>query len=172
MRKAYRWLDYRLREAALTLRCLKYDRHDVPAGYGSYWPGVVRSAKDAYGYDGDPVYGDDPEHPLIQQDTAEQKRRREENINRRVLSIQRGRIDRLDEVLAWLWWLSPGERRIVWGRAAGRSWEQLKNGASIRTLQRQRDRALETLLVKLMKEVVGKNNLLWCRVLRQNPGNL
>ena len=149
MKTAFNWLDYRLREAALTLRCLKVARHDLPDGHGTYWPRVVRSVGDAYGYEGD------PEHPDVQQDTAEQKRRREERLNQRVFAVQRERIDRLDEVLPWMLWLTKGQRHVVWGRAEGRSWQQLQHGQSIRTLQRQRDKALKVLLTRLFINTDG-----------------
>jgi len=34
-------------------------------------------------------------------------------------------IDRLDEVLGWLCWLEPEERRLVWLRAEGRPWKAI-----------------------------------------------
>ena len=34
-------------------------------------------------------------------------------------------IDRLDEVLGWLMWLDPGERRLVWLRAEGLPWKRI-----------------------------------------------
>ena len=146
--EAFDWLDRRLKEAAGTLQCLRLVRHDVPDGHGTHWPSVVRSPKDAYGYEGDPGYDDgDPDHPLITKDTEEQKRRREERQNKRVLAMQRSRIDRMLEALGWLEKLEPEERFIVWGRAEGRSWQELQNDRSIRTLQRLRDCALGKLLI-------------------------
>jgi hypothetical protein len=32
-------------------------------------------------------------------------------------------IDRMDEALAWLGWLDPEERRLVWSRAEGMPWK-------------------------------------------------
>ena len=153
--KAFRWLNWRLKEAALTLYCLRLSRHDLPDGHGSYWPGVVRSASEAYGYEGDPGFNIPGEQGyrkglrIIPEDTKEQKRRRWERLNRRITAIERGRIDRMDEVLGWLLWLTGEERRIVWGRAEGRSWDQLHAAVSVRTLQRKRDRALGAILLKL-----------------------
>ena len=140
---AFQWLDLRLREAASTLQCFPLSRHDKPDGHGSYWPRVVRSIRDAYGYDGD------PKHPDIPKDTDEQKRRREERLNRRVTAIQRGRISRMKEALDWMRWLTGDEYRLVWGRAEGISWEQLRDQRSIRTLQRVRDNALGAILIRL-----------------------
>jgi Domain of unknown function (DUF6362) len=34
-------------------------------------------------------------------------------------------IDRMDEVLGWLCWLDPEERRIVWLRAEGLPWKRI-----------------------------------------------
>jgi Domain of unknown function (DUF6362) len=34
-------------------------------------------------------------------------------------------IDRMDETLAWLCWLEPEERRIVWLRAEGLPWKRI-----------------------------------------------
>ena len=34
-------------------------------------------------------------------------------------------IDRMDEVLGWLCWLEPQERRIVWLRAEGLPWKRI-----------------------------------------------
>ena len=140
---AYQWLGLRLREAAWTIKLLRHSRHDLPDGVKSAWPNYSRDAKYVYGY------GGDPEHPIIPQDTDEQRRRREDRHNRRVFAIQRGRIDRLDEVLRWMLWLEPDERMIAWRRAEGHSWADIKDHRSIRTLQRVRDRALGAILIRL-----------------------
>ena len=34
-------------------------------------------------------------------------------------------IDRMDEVLGWLCWLEPEERRLVWLRAEGLPWKRI-----------------------------------------------
>jgi hypothetical protein len=34
-------------------------------------------------------------------------------------------IDRMDEALAWLSWLDPEERRLVWSRAEGMPWKRI-----------------------------------------------
>ena len=36
-------------------------------------------------------------------------------------------IDRLDEVLVWLAWLEPEERRLVWLRAEGLPWKRISH---------------------------------------------
>lgn len=146
---AYRWLGLRLREAGKTIKLLRLARHDLPDSVKSAWPSYARDAKFAYGYEGDPGFEGDPKHPLIQRDTDAQHRRREERLNRRVFAVQRGRIDRLDEVLGWMLWLEPDERKITWRRAEGHSWDEIKDHRSIRTLQRVRDRALGAILIRL-----------------------
>ncbi len=140
---AFKWVDLRLREAAGTIKLLPLDRYDVPDRVRSAWPGYASDVRLAYGYEGD------PKHPLIQKDTDEQRRRREDRLNRRVFAVQASRIQRMLEVLGWMLWLEPDERKITWGRAEGDSWMDLKDHRSIRTLQRVRDRAIGTILIRL-----------------------
>jgi hypothetical protein len=40
-------------------------------------------------------------------------------------------IDRLDEVLRWLCWLEPEERRLVWLRAEGLPWKRITHRLGI-----------------------------------------
>jgi hypothetical protein len=40
-------------------------------------------------------------------------------------------IDRMDEVLGWLCWLDPEERRIVWLRAEGLPWKRVTHRLGI-----------------------------------------
>lgn len=134
---AFEWLDLRLREAARTIKLLKLARHDLPDGVRSAWPHYARDARLAFGWDGDPTA------------TKEERNRRRAWRNERVMAVQHARIDRMTEVLGWLLWLEPDERKIAWGRADGRSWDQLKDGRSIRTLQRVRERALGAILIRL-----------------------
>lgn len=140
---AYKWLGLRLREAARTIKLLRLARHDLPDSVKSAWPSYARALADAYGYEGDPL------HPKIPKDTDEQRHRREDRLNQRIFAVQRSRIDRLDEVLRWMLWLEPDEKRITWRRAEGHSWAELKDHRSIRTLQRVRDRALGSILIRL-----------------------
>ncbi|MEE8607194.1 MAG: DUF6362 family protein [Nitrospiraceae bacterium] len=140
---AYKWLGLRLREAARTIKLLRLARHDIPDSVKSAWPNYARAIEDAYGYEGD------PEHPLIPKDTDEQRRRREDRLNRRVFAMQASRIQRMLEVLGWMLWLEPDEKQITWRRAEGDSWADIKDHRSIRTLQRIRDRALGAILIRL-----------------------
>ena len=140
---AYQWLGMRLREAAETIKKLPLSRHDLPDRVKSGWPSYARAMEDAYGYEGD------PEHPLVPKDTDEQRRRRNERLNQRVYAIEVARITRMLEVLEWVLCLEPDEKKIVWRRAAGHSWDDIKDHRSIRTLQRVRDRALGAILFRL-----------------------
>jgi hypothetical protein len=40
-------------------------------------------------------------------------------------------IDRMDEVLGWLCWLEPDERRLVWLRAEGMPWKRITHRLGI-----------------------------------------
>jgi hypothetical protein len=40
-------------------------------------------------------------------------------------------IDRMEEALAWLAWLEPAERRLVWLRAAGLPWKRITHRLGI-----------------------------------------
>jgi hypothetical protein len=40
-------------------------------------------------------------------------------------------IDRMDETLAWLGWLEPDERRVVWLRAEGLPWKRITHRLGI-----------------------------------------
>ena len=53
-------------------------------------------------------------------------------------------IDRLDDTLAWLGWLSPENARILWARASGHAWRAIAalSGQSVRTCQRRTTEAL------------------------------
>ena len=83
----------RLEEAADTLRRLPPVR---VRGHAGSWPGVVRDVREAYGWDeARPRLG--PPSPAA--------------------------IDRMDEALRWLAWLTPDEARLIWLRAEGVRWK-------------------------------------------------
>jgi hypothetical protein len=86
----------RLEEAARTLRALP--AKDRPKGYDTAWPDVVRQAAEAYGWDA-------AVPPRITPSAAE--------------------IGRMEECFAWLSWLEPRDRQIVWLRAAGVRWRAI-----------------------------------------------
>jgi hypothetical protein len=60
-------------------------------------------------------------------------------------------IDRMDEVLGWLMWLEPEERRLVWLRAEGVPWKRITHWLGIgRTTAWQRwNTALLKIVVRL-----------------------
>lgn len=88
----------RIDEAADTLRRLP--RHGLfPDGTRSFWPDVVRKRQEAYGYD---------------------------QVQVRPAAPTGREIDRLDEVLAVILKLDHRHRVVVWGRAKGRPWRDIK----------------------------------------------
>lgn len=79
-------------------------------GYRCYWPDVIYSAAEAYGWE-----------PA-----------------RRVRSLPSSReIDEMDEALRWLMWLNRYEVKLIVLRAFGRKWKQIgyELGWSVRKLQ-------------------------------------
>ena len=60
-------------------------------------------------------------------------------------------IDRMDEVLAWLLWLEPEERRLVWRRAEGVPWKRVAHwlGIGRTTAWQRRTAALLQIAVRL-----------------------
>jgi len=91
----------RFRQAVDTLRRLtNLTNRDVPHGYTSSWPEIVRSYEEGYGYD----------PPRLVHVAAGDKA-----------------IDALDEVIQWAnEWLDPVERKLVWGRAWRVRWKRLE----------------------------------------------
>lgn len=88
-------VEYRLNEAARTLRHMKLGGHAIPSTQVTYWPEVVRSAVEAYGWE-------------------------EEKPKRGRPSAQA--IDRMDQAIGWLLILTDDERRIVWARSERMPW--------------------------------------------------
>ena len=66
-------------------------------GYARVWPPTVRGSRESIG-----------SHALA-----------------RPIPPSPEAIDRLDEVLRWLCWLEPEERRLVWLRAEGLPWKRI-----------------------------------------------
>ena len=87
-----------LREAVETIYALHMGRIG-PQPLKAWWPEVIRSHKEAYGYHKPKIFPAAPERVLI---------------------------DRLPQVESWVnKWLSEDERRVVWERAAGLSWRKV-----------------------------------------------
>lgn len=82
-------------EAADTLRRLPPDR---PKGFKSTMPEPVRAVVEAYGYT---------------------------PVRLRPSPAAADAIDRLDEVLGWMAWLSSDQVRVVWARAMGIRWRPI-----------------------------------------------
>ncbi|MFN4281182.1 MAG: DUF6362 family protein [Alphaproteobacteria bacterium] len=117
-------IEARLEEAAKTLVALKLTIRDIPSRQLVRWPEVVRGALDAYGFT--------PQRP-------------------RVAAPSPAAIDRADETVAWLLWMSAEERRIVWARACKIAWRKLEDldGRSHTTLRKVRVAGLDAILARL-----------------------
>ncbi|MFO7481293.1 DUF6362 family protein [Oceanibaculum nanhaiense] len=104
----------RLAEAADTLRRLPSARIRARL---TAWPDVVQSASTAYGY---------------------------EAAQTRPAAPTPEAISRMDETLAWLFWVENEGRRLLWARAMGVPWRRLEDldGRSHVTLKRAHDRLL------------------------------
>ena len=91
-------LEERFEEAARTLRRLPNPPGSTPRGYRSAWPEYRHDPNQAYGWD---------------------------DARIRVVPSPRA-IQRMEECLEWLRWLSdPEDARIVWLRAEGWRWRQI-----------------------------------------------
>ncbi len=114
----------RLEEAAKTLVALKLTLRDIPSRQMARWPDVVRCALDAYGFT--------PQRPRVAAPTP-------------------AAIDRADETVAWLLWMAPEQRRIVWARACKIAWRKLEDldGRSHTTLRKVRAAGLDAILARL-----------------------
>ncbi len=123
-------LETILKQAAQTLRSLP---HKTFAGYASYWPDVVRSTPESWL--ARPYQNTSP-HKSTPQD-----------------------ISAMDEVLNWLFILTPEERRIVWARACNIPWRALedRDGRSHVTLRKIYIRGLTSIDMALAAEMTGPN---------------
>jgi hypothetical protein len=117
-------IEARLEEAAKTLVALKLTIRDIPSRQMVRWPEVVRGALDAYGFT--------PQRPRVAAPTPDA-------------------IDRADETVAWLLWMSVEQRRIVWARACKIAWRKLEDldGRSHTTLRKVRASGLDAILARL-----------------------
>lgn len=117
-------IEARLEEAAKTLVALKLTIRDIPSRQLVRWPEVVQSALNAYGFT--------PQRP-------------------RVPAPQPAAIDRADETVQWLLWMTAEQRRVVWARACKVAWRKLEDldGRSHTTLRKVRAAGLEAILARL-----------------------
>lgn len=90
-------IEDRMDEAALTLRRIPNPPGSGPKGYGQSWPEYVHEAKHAYGY----------------------------NEARMRVIPNAAEIQRMDECIDWLRFVSPDDARIVWLRAEGWRWRHI-----------------------------------------------
>jgi len=126
-------IELRLREAVLTLKRVRGNGRDMPAGFTSSWPPVVHDWQ-AYG--------------------GEAMKKRQEDATNRPAAPTPGAIDRMDQALQWLWWVPNGSRIVVVARATGVSWGVLvkKTGHSQIEVRTRHKVAIETILEKLIDE--------------------
>ena len=92
-----REIEDRLEEAAVTLRRVPNPPGSSAKGYGSSWPDYVHEARHAYGY---------------------------HEVRMRIIPSA-AEIQRMEECIVWLSWLSADDAKIVWYRAEGRRWRQV-----------------------------------------------
>jgi hypothetical protein len=125
-----------LKQAAQTLRSLP---HKTFAGYASYWPDVVRSMPESWLAK---PYQTHSRHKSTPQE-----------------------ISAMDEVLNWLFILTPEERRIVWARACNLSWRRMEDhdGRSHVTLRKIYIRGLTSIALALDAEMADADPTLGSR---------
>ena len=129
-------IECALKQAAKTLKSLP---HKTFAGYASYWPDVVRSTPESWlarPYDTNSPYKSTPQE-----------------------------ISAMDEVLNWLFMLTPDERRIVWARACNLPWRALedRDGRSHVTLRKIYLRGLTSIALALDAEMADADPTLGSR---------
>lgn len=90
-----------LREAVRILRRTPFEKNSRPVHLRAAWPDVVREAADAYGYTKVRCRGGLPSPREL---------------------------DRMDEVLGWLFWVEGSTRTVLFGRACDVSWRKLSAG--------------------------------------------
>lgn len=117
-----------LREAAATLRRMKMERWDYPSSRMAWWPDVVVRASDGYPTESTFVARTVPDP---------------------------GAIDRMEEVLRWILWLTEDDdRKLVWARAERSTWRQLetRDGRCRATLSKVYDKALAVIIARMEEE--------------------
>jgi hypothetical protein len=121
-----RTVEDRMEEAARTLRRLPNPPGSGPKGYGQSWPEYVQDAKHAYGY----------------------------NEKRMRVIPNPGEIQRMEECVAWLRFISPEDARIVWLRAENLRWRQvcIQAGCVRQTAWRRWVASLQTIANHLNKK--------------------
>lgn len=90
-------IEDRFEEAAITLRRLPNPKGSGAKGYGQAWPDYVQEARHAYGY---------------------------HEVRIKIIPTA-AEIQRMEECIDWLRWLSPEDAKIVWLRAEGERWRQV-----------------------------------------------
>lgn len=139
----------RLEDAGRTLMTLPMPARGMPSGPKSSWPDHVQSFWDVFGY-------------AEQDDTEERWEVQAHLINRVRVQASQKAVDRLDEVLGWLWYIeTPCHRRAVVARMLTHpvserpvhSWKDIakKMGADRRTVQRWYEGGVKQIIVGLAR---------------------
>lgn len=117
-----------LDRAADTIRRMSFPRNGAPPRVMSYWPDVVRNAMEAYGWE--------PDRPRLSRPSPEA-------------------IDDLDRVLPWLFPLDPTQRKIVWTRAMGFSWQRIAEvmGVNAGQVRYAHEKAIDRIVSLLAKNI-------------------
>lgn len=142
----------RLEDAGRTLMMLPMPARGMPAQERSAWPDYARRYWDVFGH--------------AEQDESETEERREieaQQINRTRIQASHKAVQRLDEVLGWLWYIEkPRHRRAVAARMLTNpiserpvhSWRQIARTmqADHRTVRRWYSGGVEAIIVGLARE--------------------
>lgn len=110
-------VEERLREAMTTLRRIPFPRNGRPMADRSHWPEIVREFWEQYG-------ASDPGTSPVELADIHTELDRDRNRVRIVPSPVS--IHRMDECLAWVYWIeSARNRKILTLRLCGRSWRRI-----------------------------------------------
>lgn len=121
-------VEYWLLDAAQTLRAMKLSGRDFPSQRATYWPEVVHSSVEAYGW---------------------------ESAGMRRPAPAADKIDKMDAAISWLLLLTGDERRVVWARCSAgykrMPWRYMEDidGRSGKTLKGIYDGALNRIVAHL-----------------------
>lgn len=139
----------RLEDAGRTLMTLPMPARGMPAQPRSAWPDHVQKFWDIFGH-------------AEQDDTEERREVQAHLINRVRVQASQKAVDRLDEVLGWLWYIeTPRNRRAVVARMLTHpiserpvhSWRKIaeKMGVDRRTVKRWYEGGVEQIIVGLAR---------------------
>jgi len=143
----HKTIQARLEDAGRTLMTLPMPARGMPAGLRSAWPEYMQKYWDIFGH-------------ADEDDNEDRREVQAHLINQVRVQASQKAVDRLDEVLGWLWYIEvPRHRRTVVARMLTHplserpvhSWKQiaLKMGADSRTVRRWHLAGVEEIIVGL-----------------------